>query len=391
MVAKLGSSRDQARQHEDARYQSRNVSSLPRLLLGPLSTTVPPERASPKPDAAPANLAYIGIGIVGPRSHGRRRDGPSLAGATTKWSLTVAGPGRGGGFRRSIGQALEDLVSKLEPPARRRSWFHRDPTEEAIEEMLEPAQCQRHRYRRRNSRYTDGVRALGNPERGRESRSSTPAPPAAHLGSDRGLLPHGRRRTEAAFDRIWPDLAERHSLRRWLRAGGTTGRRALREDGPQRRRVHAASRAYGEGLEFMAAGRFELDLRRSPELWRHGSVVRSWLFDLLGERPRQGPRFDAGRGYVGKTRGRVDGQSMKRWRTRSPAPTITLSLFARFASRQDDSFSAKVIAALRKEFIAAGPRAPETAEDRVRTKWPPIGSRRRLDGPGRRSPTVPGS
>ncbi len=107
--------------------------------------------------------------------------------------------------------------------------------------------------------------------------------------------------------------------------------------------------AYGEGFEILEKSQFNFDLTQVGEVWRHGSVVRSWLLDLLVLALKDDPGLKNIRGYVEDT-----GEG--RWTVQAaidesvPAPVITLSLMARFASRQDESFSAKVAAALRNQF-----------------------------------------
>jgi 6-phosphogluconate dehydrogenase len=107
--------------------------------------------------------------------------------------------------------------------------------------------------------------------------------------------------------------------------------------------------AYGEGFEILRSSVYDLDLRQVAEVWRHGSVVRSWLLDLLVKALESDPRLETVAGYV-------EDSGEGRWTVLTaidqdvPAPVTALSLFARFASRQDESFSAKVIAALRREF-----------------------------------------
>jgi 6-phosphogluconate dehydrogenase len=107
--------------------------------------------------------------------------------------------------------------------------------------------------------------------------------------------------------------------------------------------------AYGEGFELLKTSRFNLDLGNIARLWNQGSVVRSWLLELAETALRKDPELASIRGYVedsGEGRWTVEEAIDKE----IPAPVLTLSLFARYASRQDDSFSAKVIAALRNEF-----------------------------------------
>lgn len=107
--------------------------------------------------------------------------------------------------------------------------------------------------------------------------------------------------------------------------------------------------AYGEGFEILERSQFDFDLTQIANLWRHGSVVRSWLLDLAALAFEADPALKSIRGYVEDT-----GEG--RWTVQAaidenvPAPVITLSLLARFASRQDESFSAKVTAALRNQF-----------------------------------------
>ena len=107
--------------------------------------------------------------------------------------------------------------------------------------------------------------------------------------------------------------------------------------------------AYGEGFELLKASQFDLDLGAISHLWNQGSVVRSWLLELCESAFAKDPKLDAIQGYV-------EDSGEGRWTVAEaieksvPAPVLTLALFARFASRQDSSFSAKVIAALRNEF-----------------------------------------
>jgi 6-phosphogluconate dehydrogenase len=107
--------------------------------------------------------------------------------------------------------------------------------------------------------------------------------------------------------------------------------------------------AYAEGFELLQASEFDLDLAAVAELWRHGSVVRSWLLDLLARALEEDPGLEGIRGYV-------DDSGEGRWtveqaiETAVPLHVITAALYARFSSRQDESFAAKVNAALRNQF-----------------------------------------
>jgi 6-phosphogluconate dehydrogenase len=108
--------------------------------------------------------------------------------------------------------------------------------------------------------------------------------------------------------------------------------------------------AYAEGFDLLRGVReYDLDLRQIASLWQHGSVVRSWLLELLERAFEQDPGLDAIRGYV-------EDSGEGRWTVHEaieaavPVPAIALALFARFASREDESFAAKVNAALRNQF-----------------------------------------
>ena len=129
---------------------------------------------------------------------------------------------------------------------------------------------------------------------------------------------------------------------------------------------------YGEGFELLAASGYDLDLPRVARLWTTGSVVRSWLLDLLVLALEADPKLESIRGFV-----QDSGEG--RWTLHEaidrgvPMPALADALFARFVSQQEESFSAKVIAALRNQFgghatrplTPAPPPAPvPPAEDR---------------------------
>ncbi|TMD49201.1 MAG: decarboxylating 6-phosphogluconate dehydrogenase [Chloroflexi bacterium] len=106
---------------------------------------------------------------------------------------------------------------------------------------------------------------------------------------------------------------------------------------------------YAEGFEILKAAPFGFDLLQLARLWNHGSVIRSWLLELAQDAFTRDPDLSHIRGYV-------DDSGEGRWTLQEaidhavPAPALAMSLFMRFRSRQDDSFSDKVIAALRNEF-----------------------------------------
>ena len=107
--------------------------------------------------------------------------------------------------------------------------------------------------------------------------------------------------------------------------------------------------AYAEGFELLNASRYELDLRQIASLWNQGSVVRSWLLELAELALERDAKLAAIRGYV-------EDSGEGRWTVFEaiehdvPATALAHALFARFRSRQEESFGAKLIAALRQEF-----------------------------------------
>ncbi|MDQ3674474.1 MAG: decarboxylating 6-phosphogluconate dehydrogenase [Gemmatimonadota bacterium] len=113
---------------------------------------------------------------------------------------------------------------------------------------------------------------------------------------------------------------------------------------------YGALQAYAEGYEILHASKnFKLDLHQIAAVWNRGSVVRSWLNELAEQALSKDPELAGLKGYV-------EDSGEGRWTVQEaidldvPAPVITLSLLTRLRSRQSDSFSAKVIAALRNEF-----------------------------------------
>jgi 6-phosphogluconate dehydrogenase len=108
--------------------------------------------------------------------------------------------------------------------------------------------------------------------------------------------------------------------------------------------------AYAEGFELLKSKKeFALDLERIAGIWRHGSVVRSWLLDLIHNALSKDQELRDVKGWVADS-----GEG--RWTVFEgidqdvPLPVITLSLMARFISRQDESFAAKLLAAMRNQF-----------------------------------------
>ena len=121
--------------------------------------------------------------------------------------------------------------------------------------------------------------------------------------------------------------------------------------------------AYAEGYELMAATDLEIDMAGCLAAWRNGSVVRSWLLDLMVRALEAHPGLEDVRGWA-EDSGEGRWTVLEAVRAAVPLPVITAALFARFGSRQDESVAMKVVAALREQF---GGHAilPETGERRA--------------------------
>ena len=144
--------------------------------------------------------------------------------------------------------------------------------------------------------------------------------------------------------------------------------------------------AYAEGYELLAAKDIVTDVHGCFKAWTRGTVVRSWLLDLLVKALEEDPELAAIKGYV-------DDSGEGRWTVEEaiansvPMPVITAALFARFASRQDDSPAMKAVAALRNQFgghaVTAATRGAleQTFRDQL--------LRRRCGAPGRRASHPP--
>jgi 6-phosphogluconate dehydrogenase len=124
--------------------------------------------------------------------------------------------------------------------------------------------------------------------------------------------------------------------------------------------------AYAEGFELMHHSEFDLDLEEVAGIWRYGSVVRSWLLELLHA------AFEHQGSDLGAIAPYVEDSGEGRWTLNQaidnavPMPVMAASLFARFASRREIDFSAKVAAALRNQFgghavkaVAEAKKAPD--------------------------------
>ena len=242
--------------------------------------------------------------------------------------------------------SLENLVSGLTSP--RAVWLmvpSGDATESTVMQAAELLGAGDVLVDGGNSRYTDSIRRARTLAE-RDIAFLDAGTSGGIWGLDAGycLMVGGDR---AAFERVEPILATLAPEHGYAHVGPSGA-------GHFTKMVHngieyALMQAYGEGFELLHSSDLELDVAQISELWRHGSVVRSWLLDLAARAFQEDTDLVSVAPYV-------EDSGEGRWTLQHaidnavPIPTIATALFTRFASRQDESFAAKVIAALRREF-----------------------------------------
>jgi 6-phosphogluconate dehydrogenase len=296
------------------------------------------------PDGAKLEMGIIGLGRMGGNmvkrlaQRGHRIVGYARTADTVKQAEADGGVGA---------SSLEDLVSKLSAP---RTVWVMVPSGKATDdnitrmgELLEPGDLV---IDGGNSNWKDSKRhAEEMKAKGIHFMDAGTSGGVWGLKVGYSLMVGGER---VDFERIEPilrDLAPPHGYGLMGPAGA----------GHFVKMVHngieyGMLQAYAEGFEILHASEYDLDLKDVTRVWQNGSVVRSWLLDLAAL------AFEAEGIDLAKIRGYVEDSGEGRWTVEAaieesvPAPVITLSLLMRFASRQDDSYAAKVIAALRNQF-----------------------------------------
>jgi 6-phosphogluconate dehydrogenase len=244
-------------------------------------------------------------------------------------------------------ESVEDLVSKLDPP--RVVWVmvpHGEPTRKAIREVLNHVQADDLVVDGGNSHYTESMehaRACGD----QSVQFLDIGMSGGVWGLEVGycLMAGG---PAEAFHRVEPVLKALAPEEGYALVGGNGAGHFVKM-------IHnaieyAMLEAIGEGFEGLVSSEFDLDLREIADLWTHGSVIRSWLLELLARAfDREGDGLDEIAPFVEES-------GTGRWTAEFalkegvPMPNITLALFERFASQRPDRFSHRVIAALRNQF-----------------------------------------
>jgi 6-phosphogluconate dehydrogenase len=289
-------------------------------------------------------IGFIGLGRMGANMVRRLlRDKHEIVAynRTAEKTKEIAGEGADGAY------SIAELVSKLKKP--RAVWIMVPagaPTQQTIEKLFELLDEGDMIIDGGNSKWTDS-RRNGDAAASHGIEFVDVGTSGGVWGLEVGycMMVGG---SEAAVQRLAPILDVLAPPDGWAHMGG-------HGSGHYVKMVHngieyGLMQAYAEGYEILHASEYDLDLQAISHLWLQGSVIRSWLLELA-ERA-----FEDGGNDLSKIRGYVEDSGEGRWTVfdaidkNVPAPIITLSLLARFTSRQDESFSAKVTAALRHQF-----------------------------------------
>ena len=289
-------------------------------------------------------IGFVGLGRMGANMVRRLlRDGHEVVAynRTPEKTKEIAGEGATAAF------SIAELVDSLEKP--RAVWIMvpaGDATEAQIEELLEHLEAR--------DTIIDGGNTNFHDDQRRQRDLAAKGINYVDAGTSGGiwglqvgycLMVGGEKEAVEPLEPIFTTLAPEGG---YLHVGGPGA-------GHYVKMVHngieyGLMQAYAEGFEIMHASSYDLDLAGISELWMQGSVVRSWLLELAGR------AFKANGADLEHIKGYVEDSGEGRWTVQEaidhdvPAPVITLSLLTRFRSRQDDSYGAKVLAALRNEF-----------------------------------------
>jgi 6-phosphogluconate dehydrogenase len=279
-------------------------------------------------------LGLVGLGRMGKGIAERlRRDGHDVLGFDRDPALTEV-------------VSIQDLVAALEPP--RAVWLMvpaGEATQAVVDEVAGLAGPGDLIIDGGNSYYRDSVRRAATLiERGIDFIDAGVSGGIWGLENGFCVMAGGDRR---AFERIEPLLAS-------LAPEGGYAHLGPSGSGHYAKMIHngieyGLLQAYAEGFQLLQASEFAFDHAQLSRLWNHGSVIRSWLLELAADAFARDPGLEQLRGWV-------DDSGEGRWTALEavqlgvPAPAITQALYARFYSRDPNSFAARVIAALRNEF-----------------------------------------
>ena len=289
-------------------------------------------------------IGMVGLGRMGGNMTRRLLKGGH---EVVAFDLSEAARTEAAGYGAGTAATLAELAEKLEPP--RVAWVMVPagaPTDETIDTLASLLDAGDVIVDGGNSYYKDGIAAAARLA-GKGIRFVDAGVSGGIWGLENGycLMVGGERDAVAVVEPAFLTLAPEGGYAHVGPVGA----------GHYVKMVHngieyGMIQAYGEGFELMrSATEFDLDLHEIAAIWRYGSVVRSWLLELAEAALADPKGFEQIRGVVADS-----GEG--RWTVQDaveravPLPVITASLFARFASRQDESFAARLSAALRNQF-----------------------------------------
>jgi 6-phosphogluconate dehydrogenase len=307
-------------------------------------------------------IGFVGLGKMGGNMVTRiRRDSDHEVVAFDFNADTVKAAEEHGAAGAS---SLEDLVSQLSSP--RAVWImvpSGDPTEETIDKLLAVLDKGDVIVDGGNSNFRDSQRrykeakehGLGFVDAGVSGGIwGLEVGFCLMVGGDDGPV----KQLEPIFETLAPENGYAH-----VGASGAGHFTKMIHNGIE----YGLMQAYAEGFEILEHSEFDLDLTEIAGIWRYGSVVRSWLLELLHS------AFEQHGGNLDDIAPYVEDSGEGRWTIHEaiaenvPAPVISAALFARFASRDEINFAAKVAAALRNQFgghaIKAMAKAEAQSED----------------------------
>jgi len=295
-------------------------------------------------------LGFIGLGRMGANMVRRLvRNGHEVVAynRTVEKAHELADEEKAGGNAISAADSVDALVAALAKP--RTAWIMvpaGDATEAQIKELLEHLEAGDTIVDGGNTNFHDDVRRHAMlAEHGVRYVDAGVSGGVWGLQNGFCLMVGGERDAVAPLEPIFRTLAPEDG---YLHTGGPGSGHYVKmiHNGIE----YGMMQAYAEGFEILHASDYGLDLEKISDLWNHGSVVRSWLLELATLAFKSnGPDLEHLKGWVADS-----GEG--RWTVQEaidrdvPAPIITLALQTRFRSRQDDSYGAKVLAALRNEF-----------------------------------------
>ena len=243
--------------------------------------------------------------------------------------------------------SIEDLVKKLEKP--RNVWImvpHGKPTNETINKLLSLLDKDDLIIDGGNSHYTESIKNSEKcKEKGIHFVDAGVSGGIWGLQIGYNLMVGGSEEAVKRVEPIFISLAPENGYAHVGKSGA----------GHFVKMIHNALeyvmlQGIGEAFECMFRSDFDIDLEQVSKLWNNGAVVRSWLLELAADAfKKEGNSLKKIAPYVDDS-GTASWTSEYAIQNAIPVPAITLSLYERFASREENPFSAKVIAALRNEF-----------------------------------------